>query len=178
MLSYWFTNKNDPTDQWNASLWFHGGLEVDAFILQHFGPLIESVGEALEKHESAPSENPCVLSTNGKIATIILLDQFSRHAFRGSKKMYQFDRIASSLAKKIFQDQQVPFSSLPWTHRIFVLICLTHVEDEFSVNEAARGMSALAGELHQDPQSYAPVLVTRIKRLFKNTESHLAVIKR
>ena len=176
VLAYWFTNQNDPTDQWNASLWFFGGEEVDAYILQHYSHLMETVSSALRNPQSSPSAS--WLSPKGKVAAIILLDQFPRNAYRGSSRMLQYDELAGSLAKELFEDREVPFESLPWTHRLFVLICLTHMEDEFSVNQAAIGLSALGAQLSQDPQVYAPVLVTRLKRVFKSTEEHLAVIKR
>lgn len=179
ILTYWFTNKNDPADQWNATLWFYGGAEVDSYIAQNFAPLFESVAKTLRLRDDTLDGNvSSSVSTKSKIATIILLDQFPRHVFRGSNGMFQFDDLASVLAKEVLQDQEVPFETLPWTHRLFVLICLTHTEEELHVNEAAIGMSALAAHLHHDAEMYAPVLVTRVKRMFKHTESRLAVIKR
>ena len=92
--------------------------------------------------------------------------------------MFQYDDLASSLAKIVINDRNVPFITIPWNYRLFVLICLTHMEDEYSVNQSAIGLSALASELSQDTITYAPVMVTRIKRVFKNTENHLSIIKR
>lgn len=179
ILTYWFTNKTDPTNQWNATIWFYGGVEAQTHIMQNFTCLIEPMAESLRQgHSSAPYESSSWLTTKSKIATIILLDQFPRLIYHGTSEMYKYDDLASSLAKEVLQDQRVPFTTLPWTHRLFVLLCLSHMEDVLSVNEAAIGMSTLAAQLHEDAETYAPVLVTRIRRIFKNTESHLTIIKR
>jgi uncharacterized protein (DUF924 family) len=184
ILAYWFntdaagSSKNPPptpSEQWNSSLWFFGGEQVDAYILEHFAPLMAPVAHALQDDTSEFRHN---MSTKTKVATIILLDQFTRNAYRGSSKMFQYDDLASSLAKIVINDRNVPFITIPWNYRLFVLICLTHMEDEYSVNQSAIGLSALASELSQDTITYAPVMVTRIKRVFKNTENHLSIIKR
>lgn len=175
ILTYWFTNEKNPADLWNSRLWFFGGDKARAHILQNFAHLFDHVAKSFQSCEGqCPS---WASSSKGKIAAIILLDQFPRIVYPHTRSMFKYESIIYSLTKRILEDSTALFDSLPWPHRLFTLISMTHQEDELLVNQAATGLLSLAAQLSQDP-AHTSVLVTRVKRLFKNTESLLAAIRR
>ena len=60
--------------------WFAGGPEVDREIRERFGDVLEQAREGGLDHWA---ETP-----RGRLALIIVLDQFSRNAYRGSPLSY------------------------------------------------------------------------------------------
>ena len=94
VLSYWF-----PEDINNADLetlrrqgerWMHGGPEVDREITERFGELLVRARRGELDHWA---ETP-----RGRLALIIVLDQFSRNIYRGSPLSYAQDEKALKLA--------------------------------------------------------------------------------
>ena len=94
VLSYWF-----PEDINNADLetlrregkrWMQGGPEVDREITERFGGMLEQArrGE-LDHWANTP---------RGRLALVIVLDQFSRNIYRGSPLSYSQDEKALKLA--------------------------------------------------------------------------------
>jgi len=94
VLSYWF-----PEDLVDADLdtlrrhgkrWMAGGPEVDREISERFGELLERArGGELDHWADTP---------RGRLALIIVLDQFSRNIYRGSPLSYSQDAKALRLA--------------------------------------------------------------------------------
>jgi uncharacterized protein (DUF924 family) len=94
VLSYWF-----PEDLASADLetlrrhgqrWMHGGPEVDREITERFGDVLE---RARRKELDHWAKTP-----RGRLALIIVLDQFSRNIYRGSPLSYSQDQKALQLA--------------------------------------------------------------------------------
>src|SRR5918994_2782662 len=90
VLSYWF-----PTDLAGADLetlqrhgkrWMAGGPEIDREITARFGPLLERARRGEFDHWA---DTP-----RGRLALIIVLDQFSRNVYRGSPLSYSQDEKA------------------------------------------------------------------------------------
>ena len=94
VLSYWFPediNNADPeTLRRQGQRWMAGGPEVDREITERFGQLLERArrGE-LDNWADTP---------RGRLALIIVLDQFSRNIYRGSPLSYSQDEKALKLA--------------------------------------------------------------------------------
>jgi len=85
VLSFWF-NELEPKD------WFVSSDEVDKTITTRFGTLLDSAAQ-------------CELSTwrnsaKGRLAEIIVLDQFSRNVYRNSAKAFSQDPLALALAQE------------------------------------------------------------------------------
>jgi Bacterial protein of unknown function (DUF924) len=94
VLSYWFPediNNADPeTRRRQGERWMHGGPEVDREITERFGELLERArGGELDHWADTP---------RGRLALIIVLDQFSRNIYRGSPLSYSQDKKALKLA--------------------------------------------------------------------------------
>lgn len=192
ILHYWFGEDN----QWRGGLWFHGidenaidttksGLSqrkakksaqstTDQYILQTFGPMIDEMMTD-DGHLKIIYENTDWIQTlNGKLALIILLDQFTRNSYRGTSRMFFYDDYASSVAISVLHDSAFP--SLLWNKRLFIFICLTHSEDEAQVNRAAIGLSSLINEFTEKNENLN--LIKKVTRVLHATNDHLTVLQR
>ncbi len=94
VLSYWFPegiNVADPeTMRRQGKRWMAGGPEVDREITERFGAVLEQARRGELDHWA---ETP-----RGRLALIIVLDQFSRNIYRGSPLSYSQDEKALRLA--------------------------------------------------------------------------------
>ena len=123
VLSYWF-----PEDLVSADLetlrrhgqrWMHGGPEVDREITERFGEVLERAGRGELDHWAK--------TPRGRLALIIVLDQFSRHIYRGSPLSYSQDEKALKLALEgtdLGMDRE-----LTPVERNFFWLPLAHSED-------------------------------------------------
>lgn len=102
--------------------WFGGGPEFDAKLTAHFRETHDAVaaGEAWRWREAS----------EGRLAEIIVLDQFSRQIYRGAGRAFACDAMALALAQEAVaggHDQNVPqerrmFFYLPYMHSESLLI--------------------------------------------------------
>lgn len=189
LLNYWFGK-----GEWRASLWFQGidssqaagnsqsqklankdaQARTDKFIENNFGDLITQIvnDEKTDINDEFLSSK-WITSTTGQVALIILLDQFTRNAFRGTSDMFSYDPIASVIAIKLIHSNDYIY--LPWNFKLFVCICLTHSEKEETVNTAALKLSSLVSELKAAGDGD---MSKRVRRVMKATEDHLAVLEK
>lgn len=90
---FWFGNIEKtiaPTEK-RAHIWFSSDKKIDHKIKKIFGDLHQKV--ATGKCDDYKSD------AQSSLAMIIVLDQFSRHMYRGSKKIYDYDQQAVDLTK-------------------------------------------------------------------------------
>lgn len=109
VLNFWF-------EELDSSLWFNGGADLDELIKQRFTSMHQaaSVGELV--HWRASHE--------GRLAEIILLDQFSRNIYRGQAGAFAQDSLALVLAQEAVRagaleavaPNQISFLLLPYMH--------------------------------------------------------------
>lgn len=145
VLSYWFPEDIDNADpetlRSQGQRWMGGVPEVDREITERFGDVLE---RALRGELDHWAETP-----RGRLALIIVLDQFSRHVYRGSSLSYTQDEKALQLALEgidLGMDRE-----LGAMERMFFWLPLAHSEDlalhERSVDhaeeEAANALSHL-----------------------------------
>src|SRR5215210_5610001 len=94
VLSYWFPEGIKDADletlRREGKRWMHGGLEVDREITERFGDVLEQARRGELDHWA---ETP-----RGRLALIIVLDQFSRNIYRDSPLSYSQDEKALKLA--------------------------------------------------------------------------------
>ena len=83
VLDFWFVEHGHDD-------WFGGKAEFDAKLAARFGDLHDRVshGEVWHWRETA----------NGRLAEVIMLDQFSRQLHRGSPRAFAQDGMALALA--------------------------------------------------------------------------------
>ena len=103
VYAYWFATPMD------YKKWFFDGEKLDAEIRTAFGSLHTQVAT---KDVDAPN-----LSTKHVLATIILLDQFSRHIYRGQAAAYAADARALRYALTLLNDGQLAHLQPPQRHR-------------------------------------------------------------
>ncbi|KEQ12149.1 DUF924 family protein [Endozoicomonas numazuensis] len=114
VLDFWF--EGEPLGDVQMSRWWKKNDAQDQLIKNKFGKLPEKVesGEHDEWLESA----------EGRLAAIIVLDQFPRNMFRGDPKSFQHDHNALALSRegveKGYPDQlselQQTFFIMPFMH--------------------------------------------------------------
>lgn len=109
ILTFWF----EETEQ---SYWFKKDAEFDAIITTRFSSIL-TAAKACELYtwRSCPT---------GRLAEIIVLDQFSRNVFRDQAEAFAGDALALALAQEavaqnahlILQGSQLAFLLMPYMH--------------------------------------------------------------
>ena len=109
VLQFWF-------DELSAAQHFAKDAALDAAIAQRFGPTLEAAarGELSSWRASTP----------GRLAEIVVLDQFSRNVWRDTPRAFAQDGMALVLAQELVasgQDRALPpaqraFAYMPYMH--------------------------------------------------------------
>jgi uncharacterized protein (DUF924 family) len=123
VLSYWFSPGYDYEDtaafRRRMAWWFGGGPGVDREIADRFGPVLEQARRGdVDNWARTP---------RGRLALIIVLDQFSRNIYRGTPLAYAQDPSAQSLALDGLDAGL--HRDLTFVERIFFVLPLGHSED-------------------------------------------------
>ena len=123
VLSYWFPEGIDDADpqtlRRQMQRWMAGGPEVDREITQRFGEVLEQARRGELDHWAQ--------TARGRLALIVVLDQFSRNVYRGSPLSYSQDEKALRLAVEgieLGMDRK-----LSSAERFFFWLPLGHSED-------------------------------------------------
>lgn len=110
VLDFWFV-------ELQPAQWFNGGVELDELISQRFTAVLQqaTAGE-LEAWRA---------SAQGRLAEIIVLDQFSRNLYRDSPQAFAQDAMALALSQEAVRsgalqqlddEQQRSFLLMPYMH--------------------------------------------------------------
>jgi uncharacterized protein (DUF924 family) len=130
ILKFWFVDHG-------REQWFGGGPDFDALLTRTFAETHAAVaaGEAWSWRATP----------RGRLAEIIVLDQFSRHIHRGTAKAFAQDPMALALAQEVVYaglDQQ--FEPMP--ERMFLYLPFMHSESLVIHDEAVRLYATLEDE--------------------------------
>lgn len=142
VLKFWFVAHGQPD-------WFGAKPEFDAEIAEQFSETHGAVarGEAW-RWRTAP---------NGRLAEIIVLDQFSRQLFRGRAEAFASDAMALALAQEAVGGGHHNF--LPMPQRMFVLLPYMHAESALVQAESVRLHTALGSpDLLKFAEGHAQVI--------------------
>lgn len=109
VLKFWF-------EELTQKQWFAKNADLDAQIKERFGAIHQAATSGEFKNWRSKPE--------GRLAEIIVLDQFSRNIFRDDAKAFAFDSLALSLAQeavRVGDDQKIPiprrsFLYMPFMH--------------------------------------------------------------
>lgn len=111
VLDYWF-------EELTPEQWFMGGEAVDQQITERFSEVTEQAkrGELFTWRETL----------EGRVAEIIVLDQFSRNIYRQDGRAYSSDDMALTLSQEI---QEIPgFNELDSNYQAFAIMPFMHAE--------------------------------------------------
>lgn len=124
VLEYWL-GAELPTNESalaRKALWFTKSEETDEEIRHRFGAVLqEALAGRLDKEAM---EQPL-----GLLAVLIVLDQFTRNAYRCTPKSFAGDAKARQLALKAIDLGWDVDASIPSIARIFMYLPLEHAED-------------------------------------------------
>lgn len=129
VLEFWFVEHGEDD-------WFGGKAEFDAKLAERFAETHArvAIGEAFTWRTSA----------EGRLAEVIVLDQFSRQLYRGSPKAYAQDPMALALAQEAVA--QGLDAELEPRRRTFLYMPYMHSESLLVHGEAVRLFTALGDE--------------------------------
>jgi uncharacterized protein (DUF924 family) len=146
VLEYWFGREplTPPTLAARMGIWFGAGdaSERDREIALRFGDLVE---RALAGELAAWAHSP-----RQRLALILLLDQFTRQAFRGRSRAFEGDAAAVALA--IDGLQKGADAALGPAQRLFFYMPLQHCESADVQEESVAAYRRLAAEVPAELQ--------------------------
>ena len=117
----WFDGGMESPEYFKAQTkrWFMGGKAMDEEA-QQFVPLIRAAGKS-----ALTGDVWCC--QDGLVARLILLDQLSRNAFRGSSEAFEYDEMAQACAAELLDTPST--LQLPAPVALFIGTALMHSED-------------------------------------------------
>ncbi len=118
---FWFgpLDANGMPAEDRNTFWYGGGEETDARCRADFGADLE---EAL-----AGQRDHWLASEDGRVALVLLLDQFTRNVYRGEPRAFSGDARALDLAREAVAEGRDRL--LPTIHRVFLYTPFEHAED-------------------------------------------------
>ena len=130
ILTFWF-------EEHSGEDWFGGKSEFDDKVRDRFGALVESA----ENSELYSWRN----TWRGRLAEVIILDQFTRQLYRGSARAFASDALALSIAQEAVR-QRLDVEMTP-AQRHFLYMPYMHSESLTIHKEAHRLFSTLRDDL-------------------------------
>ena len=165
MLKFWFGELKEgevPADELRK-MWWTKDEGVDEYIRSYFeSDLIRAKNEELGGWENSPK---------GTLALIILLDQFSRNIYRGTREAFSQDKQALGIALggigKGFDKELHP------VERAFMYMPFMHSEDPNMQRKSLQLFGALERSFNSPPK-----LAQMLSENRKYAERHYEVIER
>jgi uncharacterized protein (DUF924 family) len=161
VLDFWFGEiaEDGFCNSNRYPLWFKGDEALDCQIREQFGALVElAASGALDDWRDTPE---------GRVALIILLDQFTRNIYRGQAKAYSLDEKAKRVCKEglaLAEDKKLPFAM-----RLFLYLPLEHSENRADQDISLKLHHALFDEI---PEKSKP----KFQRSLEYAEIHRNII--
>jgi uncharacterized protein (DUF924 family) len=118
---FWLLPKPQTPEEVAAKgqLWFGADAELDRRIRVQFGHLVEQA--------RAGELTSWTTTPRGRLALIILIDQFSRNVYRGNPQAYSEDEKALALATEGYECGH--FAHLDSLEQVFAYLPFSHAED-------------------------------------------------
>ena len=136
VLSFWFGDSGEPREEW-----FKKSDAFDAQVRARFGESLDAAARGdLDSWKTPP---------RGRLALVVLLDQLSRNAFRGTPRSFEQDERALSLALEGIDAGED--RTLAPLERSFLYMPLMHAEN--------RRAQARSVALFEQLAQHAPVQV-------------------
>ena len=163
VLGFWFGHQNDDavTAKAQARLWWSKDPAVDADIRTRFAAVLQAT--AFGRHDEWAA------TPQGRLALIILFDQFPRNMHRGSARAFAYDGLARRLALEGIA------AGADWTlrpiERVFCYLPLEHSEKIAHQDQCVELFQRLA-------DSVAPALRDTFSGYVDFAERHRTIIRR
>jgi uncharacterized protein (DUF924 family) len=163
VLNYWFgdleSKEEFPLNK--SRIWFSGGIEIDQEIKTRFEPLVmKAVDHQLDTWKESP---------RGRLALIILIDQFTRNIYRGKPEAFAYDSIAQEVALEGL-DLGVDQKLFP-AERVFFYLPLEHAENLELQELSLVKFKTLVAEA-------SPAIASILESYADYAERHQVIIKR
>jgi len=166
ILQFWFHSLTDatPIDKKlpPAKLWFNGGQAFDEEIRQKFLADYQKAraGEYKDWESTA----------RGRLALVLIFDQFSRNMFRNTLQAFATDSQALELALRSIKDGKD--KELMLIERVFLYMPFMHAELSAAQEEGVRLFEALAAE----SQARSPHNASYFENNLKYARQHRNII--
>ena len=144
VLDFWFGPPDDPGHRLPRQAWFRKDPAFDLQVRERFAPTIDA---ALAGRLQGWSTEPL-----SALAQVIVLDQFTRNAFRDTARAFAGDERALAAARAMVDSGQD--RGLTGVQRQFVYMPFEHAEDRAAQDEALR----LFTRLGEDEPALAELL--------------------
>lgn len=147
VLEFWFDELGDKG-------WWSANSDVDAMIQSRFEPLLAqaAAGELFTWRATA----------QGRLAEIIVLDQFSRNIYRGSPRAFSQDPVALVLAQEAVALEA--YAVLSPVQRSFMLMPYMHSESKLVHEDAERLFKAHTSDNNYTFELKHKVIIDRFGR--------------
>jgi uncharacterized protein (DUF924 family) len=161
IIKFWFAEIGDGFDvSLQHKLWYGGGVETDEKITSKFGELME---KALAGELSHWSNN-----TQGVMALVLLIDQFTRNIYRGQATAFSGDEQAKEVVKNALK--KGVDRKLTMVQRSFLYMPLEHSEQLIDQQFCVQLFTSLLAEAPVDG-------VEVIKSSLDHAVKHLNIIE-
>lgn len=152
VLEYWFGDLMNPRPR--PGVWFEDAAKYDDNIRDQFGALlVEAHAGKLDYWAKTP---------RGRLALIILLDQFTRQIYRGTPRAFENDAKARKLAREALvlrEDEK-----LHPVEQLFLLMPLEHSETAHDQEESVKRFEVLRQRMPEDFRVVADEFVDYARR--------------
>lgn len=148
VLEFWFGNTSDDTAtaETQKKLWWSKNATVDADIRNRFGKLVESAATGALDHWARDA--------HGRLALILLFDQFPRNMYRDTPRAFAYDPLACKLALAGIANGSD--RALRAIERVFFYLPLEHSESaELQERSVALFTALAAGVPEADRKTFA-----------------------
>ena len=133
VLAFWF---GDPPSAQPRAEWFRKDAAFDAQVKRQFGDALElALAGGLRQWDVEPA---------GQLARIVVLDQFTRNAYRGTARAFAGDALALAAARELVRGGGDRL--LPPLQRWFAYLPFEHAEDFGAQAQSIALFSALAAD--------------------------------
>lgn len=144
ILSYWFGEQIDDvmTAQSQAPLWWKKNAPVDAEIKSRFSDCVV--------HAGAGRLDEWAQEARGRLALILLCDQFTRHIYRNTPQAFSLDYRAQAWTREGLAQQAD--QALRPIERVFFYLPLEHSEAMADQDEVVRLFESLKASVDKGAQ--------------------------
>ena len=149
VLDFWFLPESAEGHGKPCTAWFRKDARFDAHIAERFGAVIaEALAGGLREWDR--------IGAQGTLARILVLDQFTRHAFRGTSASFAGDALALAAATEL-EGTRADRTLAP-LQRWFAYLPFEHAEDARIQEKSVTLFAELARECGEHGGDFAGAL--------------------